>query len=64
VLYVFLEGFVLVIIIWLFPGDTSIESITIAVEGFEGDCGGVNFEDKSEEFGIARRTEQSIWRWR
>jgi len=51
--HVFLEGFVLVLIVCLFPGGDSAESVKVAVEGFEGDYGGVAFEDDSGGFGTA-----------
>lgn len=43
----------LVLIIWLSPGGDSAESVTVAVEGFEGDYGGVAFEDESGGLGTA-----------
>jgi hypothetical protein len=35
------------------PGGDSADSVTVAVEGFEGDYGGVAFEDESGGFGTA-----------
>lgn len=46
-------GSVFVLTIWLFSGGDSAESVTVAVEGFEGDYGGVAFEDDSGGFGTA-----------
>jgi hypothetical protein len=46
-------GSVHVLIILLFSGGDSADSVTVAVEGFEGDYGGVSFEDESGGFGTA-----------
>lgn len=43
----------LVLITWVFPGGDSADSVTVAVEGFESDYGGVAFEDESGGFGTA-----------
>lgn len=47
------DGFLAVLILWLSSGGDSAESVTVAVEGFEGDYGGVAFEDESGGFGTA-----------